>query len=135
MKKITISGLEKHFVSLADNGLSIDELFNEFASIIGAKFVKYKYRYPDSYGAVISKHTIVNLFYNSNRNTFGFQALQYNGTIDTVLSSQNSDSNITDTIIRLASIIGPFAGDYSESDESESDESSESENDSDSRDD
>lgn len=124
MKKITISGLEKHFVSLADNGASADSLFNEFASIVGAKFVKFKYRYPDSYGAIISKYMIVNLFSNPHRNTFGFQALQYNGSIEAVLSSQNSDSNITDTIMRLASIIGNLLGDdnyensFDESDES-----------------
>ena len=126
MRKITISSLEKHFVSLADNGSSTESLFNEFASIVGAKFVKFKYRYPDSYGALISKHMIVNLFKNPNRNTFGYQALQYNGTIDSVLSSQNSDSNITDTIMRLASIIGHFSNDSYDSYENDDDESSDS---------
>ena len=124
MKNITISGLEKHFVTLADNGSSVDQLFTEFASIIGAKFIKYRYRYPDSYGTLISKYMIVNLFYNTHRNTFGFQAFQYNGTVDAVLSSQNSDSNITDTILRLASIIGPFTND----EDSYSDEDNESSN-------
>jgi hypothetical protein len=122
MKNITLSDLEKHFVDLADRGKSSDALFTEFASIVGAKFVRFKYRYPDSYGALISNNMVVNIFNNQYRNTFGFQALRYDGSVEAVLSSQNSDSDITNTIMRLASIIGCFSDDYSDnSDYDESD--------------
>lgn len=121
MKKITLSDLEKHFVQLADRGKSTDALFTEFANIVGAKFVKFKYRYPDSYGALISNNIIVNIFNNTYRNTFGFQALKYDGSLEAALSSQNSDSDITNTIMRLASIIGCFSDDFSDESYNDSD--------------
>jgi hypothetical protein len=112
MKKITIASLEKHFVALADNEASTDSMLNEFASIVGARFIKFKYRFPDSYGVLITKNVVVNLFNNVHRNTFGFQALRYDGSVEAVLSSQNSDSTIIDTIMRLAPIIGCFSDDF-----------------------
>ena len=127
MSNITISDLEQHFVKRVDQGLSNDSIFKEFATMINAKFIKFNYRNPDSYGVLVDETTWINLFYSPQRNVFGFQALQINGDLQAVLSLQHSDSSIVDVILRLTANIGNFSFD---DDNSEYDDDSFDSNDS-----
>ena len=115
---VNVSDLEKHFVKLADQGASVDKMFYDFASLINAKFIKFKYRNPDSYGVLLDEEGKVwmNLFYSPQRQVFGFQALNLDGTLQAVLPLQHSDSTIVDVILRLTSNIGNFSTDYDDSD-------------------
>jgi hypothetical protein len=108
-KNVTISDLEKYFVGKFDKGASADNLLKDFANIAGIKFVHFKYRFPDSYGILMDDNIWINLFYNANRDTFGYQFLNMDGTIHSVHSSLNSDCSIVDLIIRLAPNIGKFS--------------------------
>jgi hypothetical protein len=107
-KSITISDLEKHFIARADRGASVDSILTEFASMIKAKFIKFNYRNPDSYGVLITSSMWINLFYSSQKRTFGFQCFHLDGTLQSVLSLQHSTSSILDVILRLAGNMGNF---------------------------
>ena len=124
--KITISDLEKHFVKRADQGASVDSIFAEFATMIGAKFTKFKYRSPDAYGVLVDNEMWINLYYSPQRGVFGFQSLYLDGTLQAALSLQYSDSSIVDVILRLATNIGKFSLDNN--DDNYSDNSYDSEN-------
>ena len=123
---VNVSDLEKHFVKLADQGASIDKMFSDFAAIINAKFIKFKYRNPDSYGVLLDENegVWVNLFYSPQKQTFGFQALNIDGTLQAVLPLQHSDSSIVDVILRLTANIGNFSTDYDSGADSDGDSGS-----------
>ena len=113
-KNITISDLENHFISRVDRGASIDNVISEFASMIKAKFIKFNYRNPDSYGVIIDKHMWINLFYSPQKDTFGFQCFNLDGELKSVLSLQHSSSGVVDLILRLANNMNKFTEEESE---------------------
>ena len=131
-KNITISDLETHFIARVDRGASIDSILTEFASMIKAKFIKFNYRNPDSYGVLVSKNMWVNLFYSHQKGTFGFQCFNINGTLQSVLSLQHSNSFILDIILRLAGNMSDFANDdsYDDNDDNDDEDSYGDDNDS-----
>ena len=108
-RKTTISDLEKHFVKRMDQGMSIDNIFSEFASMINATFTRFKYRNPDSYGVFVDKKMWINLFYSPQRGVFGFQSLNRDGTLQSALSLQHSDASVLDVILRIATNLGRFS--------------------------
>ena len=126
-KSMTISDLEEYFVGRADKRISPDNLLKEFANLANVKFTYLKYRFPDSFGIIVDKstNTWINIFYNANRNTFGYQ-LFINGEVQSVLSSLNSDCSIVELIMRLAATVGNLSDD-NDNDNSDSDNMSSSE--------
>lgn len=129
-KNITISDLENHFIRQADKGASIDNMLSEFANIIKAKFIKFNYRNPDSYGVIIEKNMLANIYYSHQRCTFGFQCINIDGTIHSVLSLQHSNSSILDLILKLAGNMGQFEDESSDCSSSGSYEDEEDEDES-----
>jgi len=123
-KNITISDLETHFISRADRGASIDSILSEFASMIKAKYIKFNYRNPDSYGVLIDNSMWINLFHSPQKGTFGYQCFYLDGTLKSVLSLQHSNSSILDVILRLAGNMRNFEEEEESEDSYDDDEDS-----------
>lgn len=107
-KHLTVADLEKYFVNKVAQDTPSEKLFTEFASVIGARFVKFANRNPDAYGVLTDANSIVNIYYDASRDVYGFQALSVDGSLQSVLPLKNG-CEIVDLFMRLAANIGKFA--------------------------
>jgi hypothetical protein len=141
-KHLTVADLERYFVNKVDEDIPHEKLFSEFALIIGARFVKFGNRNPDAYGVLTDECNMVHIYYDVDRDVYGFQVLSVDGTVQSVLPLKKSNCSIVDLFMRVAANIGKFSEQYStkttnkktqyiDSDDDESDSSYISDSDSD----
>lgn len=118
-KHLTVADLERYFVNKVAQDTPSEKLFMEFASVIGARFVKFANRNPDAYGVLTDANSIVNIYYDASRDVYGFQALSVDGSLQSVLPLKNG-CEIVDLFMRLAANIGKFAEQPTHSSQSKS---------------